>query len=405
MRVQPLANIKVLDLTWHIAGPYCTKLLADYGADVLKVEQPGPGDPARAYGPFPHDDPHPERSGTFLHLNTNKRSITVDVKNEAGKLIIRDLVKWADVVVENFSPGVLQHSGLDYESLRKIKPDLVMCSITNFGQTGPYRDWKTTEFILAAMAGLTITTGVEDREPLKSADHLQEYQGGSMGTMALMGAIMRQRRDGVGEYIDVSIHEVASDSADRRATLLTGYAYTGVSAGREPTLAGALPLGVYPCADGYVSLVVSPAARWPRFLEMLGRTDLIQDPEVSKPGFWTAPEAGELVDSLLYPWLLDRTRQQVFEEAQKARIASSGINLTTEVLKNEQLRSRNFFVEADHPEAGRLPYAGPNFRTENGAWRLKSTAPLLGQHNDEVFLGQMGFSRGELVLLRETGAI
>lgn len=403
--MQPLADIKVLDLTWHISGPYCTKLLADFGADVLKVEQPGSGDPARDYGPFPNDDPHPERSGTFLHLNTNKRAITVDIKNEAGKLIIKELAQWADVVVENFSPGVLARHDLNYSVLRKLNPKLVMCSITSFGQTGPYRDWKVTEFILAAMSGLTITTGIEEREPIKSADHLQEYQGGSMGAMAIMAAVMRQRRDGVGEYIDVSIHEVASDSADRRATLLTGYAYSGLSAGREPTLTGALPLGVYPCADGYVWLVVSPAARWPRFLEMLGRADLIGDPTISKVGFWSQPEAGELVDSLLYPWLLERTRKQVFEEAQSARIASSGINLTTEVLENEHLRSRGYFVEANHPVAGTLPYTGPNFRTENSAWQLKTTAPLIGQHNEDLFLGMMGFSRGELVLLRETGAI
>ena len=402
--MQPLADIKVLDLTWHIAGPYATKFLADFGADVLKVEQPGMGDPARAYGPFPNDEPHPERSGTFLHLNTNKHSITVNLKSEAGKGIVKELVQWADVVVESFSPGALARQGLDYEALRRVKPSLVMCSISSFGQTGPYRDWKATEFILAAMAGLTITTGVGEREPLKSADHLQEYQGGAMGATAVMGAVMRQRREGVGEYIDVSIHQVGSNSADRRTTLVTGYAYTGLAAGRAPASI-ALPLRVFPCADGFVWLVVSPPSRWPRLMEMLGRPDLRDDPDLQRPEYWSQPEAKELVDSLLYPWLMERTKKQVMEEAQAARVAGTALNSTPEVFADRHLKERGYWVEADHPEAGRLPYTGASFRIEGDGWRLRSTAPLLGQHNEQVFVGQLGLSPGELVPLRETGAI
>ena len=403
--MQPLKGITVLDLTWHVAGPYGTKLLADYGADVLKIEQPGHGDPARAYGPFPNDEPHHERSGTFLHLNTNKRSITVNLRDEAGKQIVKELVQWADVVTESFAPGALASLGLGYGSLRAINPSLVMCSISNFGQTGPYRDWKATEFTLAAMGGLTITTGAEDREPLKSTDHLQEYQAGSIAAFAVLGALTQRDRDGTGQHIDVSIHEIASSSADRRNTLLTGYAYTGLISGREPALASSLPLGIYPCQDGYIWLVVSPTARWPRFMEMLGRPDLIDDPELRKPGFWTQPEAKDLVDSLLYPWLMDRTKEQVMQEAQAARIAGTGMNSIPEVLMDAQFNARGFWVEADHPEAGRLPYTGPSYRTEGGPWQLKSTAPLLGQHNEEVLMGSLGFSSGELVILRETGAI
>ena len=403
--MQPLADINVLDLTWHIAGPYATKLLADFGADVLKVERPGLGDPARTYGPFSNDKPHPERSGIFLHLNTNKRSITVNLKNEAGKQIIKELAGWADVVVENFAPGVLNSIDLGYDSLRRVNPGLVMCSISNFGQTGPYRDWKATEFILAAMAGLTFTTGVEGREPLKSADHLQEYQAGAMGALAVMGAVFHQRRGGTGQHIDISIHEVASNSADRRITMLTGYAYTGLISGREPTVATTLPLGAYPCKDGHVWLLVTPTARWPRFMEMVGRPDLVKDPNLHRPEFWGEPEAKDLVDSMLYPWLMERTKQQVMEEAQAARIAGTAGNTTVEVLADRHWHERGYWARADHAEAGSLPYTGPSFRKEGEGWQLKSAAPMLGQHNEEVFTGYLGLSPGELPLLREAGEI
>ena len=403
--MQPLADIKVLDLTWHLAGPYATKLLADYGADVIKVERPGAGDPARDYGPFPNDEPHPERSGTFLHLNTNKRSITVNLKNEAGKQIIKELVTWADAVVENFSPGTLASLGLDYDSLRQVKPDLVMCSITNFGQTGPYRDWKANDFIVASVSGVAGTMGVLEREPLKGADHLWEYNGGAMGAFSTMGALMYQQAEDIGQHVDVSIHEVASNSADRRTTNLTGYAYADIIAKRRPGMPAAMPVSIFPCADGYASFVVSPTARWPRFMQMLGRPDLVKDPKLNRPEFWEEPEATDLVNSLLYPWLYERTKAQVMEEAQAARIAATPFYTMPEVLADEHLRARGYWVEADHPEAGLLPYTGPSFRKEGEGWRLKTTAPLLGQHNEEVLSGHLGFSPGELVLLRETGAI
>ena len=408
--MQPLADIKVLDLTWHVAGPYATKLLADWGAEVLKIERPGLGDPSRAYGPFPKDEPHPERSGTFLHLNTNKRSITVNLRSEAGRRIAQQLAQWADVVVENFAAGTLASVGLDYPSLRQIKPELVMCSITNFGQDGPYRHWKGNDFTISALAGLTAPLGGGDKEPpLKSPDHLQEYQAGTTAAVGIMGAVFHRDRGGEGQHIDVSVHELASNSADRRNTFLTGYAYIGSTAGAGNGTVDsprpALPLGIYPCKDGYVSFLVSPPARWTRLMEMLGRPDLVQDPELRKPSFWIKPEAKDLVDSLLYPWVLARSKLEVMEQAQEARIACAPVNSTVEMLADKHWHERKYWTEADHPEAGRLPYTGPSYRAEMGGWAFKTTAPLLGQHNLEVFTGMLGLPPGQVALLREGGAI
>lgn len=403
--MQPLADLKVLDLTWHVAGPYCTKLLADYGADVIKVERPGLGDPARAYGPFPDDDPHLERSGMFLHLNANKRSVTVDLKSEDGRLIVKELARWADIVVESFSPGKLTSLDLDYNDLKAVNPQIIMCSVTSFGQVGPYANWKATEFTISSMAGLNLITGVPEMHPLKSADHLQEYQGGSMASFAIMAAVMQRNRNGRGQHIDISIHEVANDSADRRHTLLTGYAYSGRIAAREGSLSRILPMGIYPCADGYIFIVASPTARWPRFMEMVGRSDLINEPELQDSEFWGSEAAAELVASLFYPWVLERTKQEVMEAGQAAKVPVTPVNSTLEVLADAHLNARGYFVEAEHPDAGSLPYTGPSVRKLGEGWQLRCTAPRLGQHNQEVFGGYLGFATGEMVLLREMGAI
>src|SRR5256884_8827776 len=175
-----LADITVLDLTHHIAGPYCTKLLATYGAEVIKIERPGTGDPARQAGPFPGDVPHPEKSGLFLHLNTNKQSVTINLQHARGQALVRELVKEVDVVVESFAPRVLPALGLSYADLEPHNPRLVMTSISNFGQTGPYRDWRAQDIVIYAMGGGMYLTRLPGRAPLRPALNLMAYHGGEL---------------------------------------------------------------------------------------------------------------------------------------------------------------------------------------------------------------------------------
>ena len=198
MADQSLSDVKVLDLTWYIAGPYCTKLLADYGADVIKVERPGSGDPARSLGPFLGDDPHPEKSGLFLHLNTNKRSITLNLKSEMGKKIFKELVKEADILLESFSPRVMPSLGLSYEELEKINPRLVMTSISNFGQTGPYRDFRLSELVLSAMGTAMYIQGVPEREPVKIGGTVIQFQVGNIAAVATIFALYGSEVRGIG---------------------------------------------------------------------------------------------------------------------------------------------------------------------------------------------------------------
>src|SRR4030043_1673381 len=179
MLEQALSGVKIIDLTWYISGPYCAKLLADYGAEVIKVEKAGEGDPARRMGPFFKDDPHPEKSGLFLHLNTNKQGITLNLKTATGKKILKELVKDADILVENFRPHVMPGLGLDYETLKKVNPRLVMVSISSFGQTGPYREFKAAEIVEYAMGGEMYSTGIAGREPLKLGGNVGRNQGGT----------------------------------------------------------------------------------------------------------------------------------------------------------------------------------------------------------------------------------
>ena len=196
-----LKSVKVIDLTQNIAGPYCTKLLADYGADVIKVERPDGGDPARRMGPFPEHEPHPEKSGIFLYLNTNKRGVTLDIKSQVGRNALLRLVKDADVLVESYSPRVMESLGLDYQTLSQVNPQLIMTSVSSFGRSGRYRDYRATELVLYSLCGMAYMTGGYHREPVKHGYNQSQYLGGisaASGTIASLSLIhiCRCRRRG-----------------------------------------------------------------------------------------------------------------------------------------------------------------------------------------------------------------
>ena len=251
-----LSDIRILDFTQNIAGPYCTKLLADYGAEVIKVERPGVGDGARRIGPFPKDTPHPEKSGTFLHLNTNKRSITLDLTTDEGRQTALDLAARADAVVESFRPGTMDSFALGYDALSEVNPKLVMTSISNFGQTGPYRDWRGSEIIFYGMGGELYSTGVSEKEPLKLGGTVGLYQAGTVAAYSTLGAIFAARDQANGQRVDVSIMETQAGSIDRRMSMLLAYQYNGEITKRTPLGAasggGWLPIGSVPLRERFL---------------------------------------------------------------------------------------------------------------------------------------------------------
>jgi crotonobetainyl-CoA:carnitine CoA-transferase CaiB-like acyl-CoA transferase len=403
---QALSDVKVLDLTWQIAGPYCTKLLADYGAEVVKIERPGEGDPARRMGPFFKDDPHLEKSGLFLHLNTNKKGITLDLKTTTGKKVLTELARDADILVESFSPRVMPALGLDYETLAKVNPRLVMVSISSFGQTGPYRDFKASEIVEYAMGGEMYSTGIDSREPLKLGGNVVQYQAGTVAAVATMGAFYAAECQDVGQHVDVSIMETQAGSTDRRSIYLMGYICAGVLTTRWPPPREAvrmiiLPQGVYPCADGFINTLSLPQW-WPRYLQALGMPELKDDPRFENI---FSVEAGLEFDAIWYSWLADHTKEELFEKFLEAKIASAPVNSPADLLRYSHLRDRQYFTEIDHPQTGKVEYPGAPFRMSESPWEVRHPAPLLGQHNEDVLCGALGYSREELVKLREGGII
>ncbi|RLC71495.1 MAG: hypothetical protein DRI26_05005 [Chloroflexi bacterium] len=399
---QALSDVKVLDLTWYIAGPYCTKMLADYGADVVKVERPPEGDPARSIGPFLGDEPHPEKSGLFLHLNTNKRGITLNLKTDAGKSIFKELVKNVDILVENFSPGVMDRLGFSYEELEKINPKLVVTSISNFGRTGPYRDFRATEIVEFAMGGEMYSTGSPELTPLKLGGNVVQYQAGTIAAVSTMGALLWSRQQGVGQHIDISIMETQAGGADRRNIYLLGYAYGGVVTQRWPSGGAAavrslLPRGIYPCQDGFVMFLGLPQW-WPRFLKLLG---LEGEPRFQN--FIDTTHEDEF-RAIWFSWLVDHTKEEIFKLCLENRIAGAPLNTVEEVVNDRHLEYRGFFVEIEHPVVGRVKYPGAPFKMMESPWQAKRPAPLLGQHNEEVY-GQLGYTQKDLARLKEEGVI
>ena len=386
MEEQPLSDLRIIDLTHGIAGPYCTKLLADYGADVVKVEKPGSGDYARSLGPFPDDVPHPEKSGIFLFLNTNKRGITLDLKSDEGVDAIKKLVKDADILVESFRPGVVASLGLDYDTLTDINPNLVMTSVSNFGQTGPYRDYKASELTLFGMGNSMTRVGLPDRHPLKLGGNHVQYQAGNNAAMATMFAWYAQKYKGMGgQRVDVSIFDTQMASINGRMMSLIGYQYNGMRGRRLGTGIAGYPTGVYPCKDGYIS-VAGGGQRFPRVAASVGKPELVDHPSYGVAKGAQNPDFKEEFESTIWkPWLMQRTKEEVVQECQANELLCTPYNTIDEVVDNNpQLDARGYFTEIDHPEAGKFRYPGAPVFTDSKWWRIRRPAPLLGQHNQEV---------------------
>ena len=407
MSVGALEGLRILDLTQGVAGPYCTKLLSDYGAAVLKIERPEGGDPARRAGPFPDDEPHPERSGLFLDLNTGKRSVTLNLKTESGQRILRRLAADSDAVVENFRPGALARLGLSEEQLAELNPATALVSISNFGQHGPYRDFEADDMLLYAMGGGLAITAYPGREPSRPWLYAPLFLAGAMSASYSLGAITSSVRFGQGERVDISIQEILASSLDRASQNLMAYSYGGELFVTENCnlRASAFPNGVYggqlPCKDGYVNFLCYPYW-WDRFCRMVGREDLIDDTSYSDN--LLDPAFGPQLDALIYPWLLERTKIEVMDAAQAQGVPVAALNTTADLFADRQLRARGYFVELDHPETGPREYPGAQFKMSETPASIRR-APLLGEHTLEVLTEQLGYSPEDVSILRQRNVV
>ena len=400
---RPLDGIKVLDLSLGLSGGYCTKMLQDLGAEVIKIEPRCTGDDTRSLGPFLNDTPNIETSAPFLYLNQGKKSVALDIAHTEARRIIERLACESDVVVESFKPGYLLGLELDYESLVKLNPVLIMASISYFGQEGPYSQYEGSEIVAYAFSGYMYITGDPDREPLKAGGYQSEYHGGISAAMAVLAALNYRDLTGEGQYIDVSTVEAI-------ATTFEGVSYYSMLE-REDVLPrrrgtrlihtshrAPYPSTLLPCKDGWVHVHYSPS--FPDGLATLTGNGRLAEHDLMTS---LAGHADE-IDKLVMDWMKDLTREQVFELSQELRIPFTKVQSVPEVMSDPQNEARIFFRVADHPVAGTLKYPG----TPLAPWtegESPERAPLLGEHTHEVLRDTLSMSNAEIDRLRYGGVI
>lgn len=394
MTEQALAGVRVLELARYIAGPYCGKLLAGFGAEVIKVEHPHTGDPARHWGPFPGDRPDLEASGMYLYLNTNKKSITVDLETATGQEIVQRLAEESDVLLEDFPPGTLQRLGLDYERLAQRNPRLILVSVTPFGQTGPWSRWKGDELILHAVSGLLHITGDPDREPLKNGGHHALYNTGIAAFGATLMALYMQQLTGEGQRVDLAGYEAMTYMLE--PPRVTQASIRGEFRNRTGNRGSLLP-----AADGFVNFIPGPSRQWESIAEITGNPEFIER-------FGNNPQArqqnADELEAMLLPWLLDHSKLEFYHEGQKRGQNYGYVMSPQEMVESPQVQERGFFVEIEHPRVGRKLYPGAPYKLSRTPWQV-GRAPLLGEHTEEVLCGRLGYTPQELVDLRRAGVI
>ena len=400
-----LPAYRVLDLADE-KGAYCGKLLADLGAEVIKVETPC-GDKTRFRGHFFKNEVHPEKSLFFLYFNTSKGSITLDIEDPAGQEIFKKLVKKADVVVESFPVGYLASLGLDYPRLKKINPKLVMTSITPYGQKGPLSNYKAEDINIFAMSGYMQLVGEPDQAPLVLGGEQTFYPGSQYAAVGTMAALFY--RDGVsrkGQHVDVSMQE-AMISYWQEQTPVTMWQKTQENNTRVGAMdAMVTPCGLYPCKDGWISLCVVTPQEWDALsqwiYEVTGNAEVLKDEY--KGGLISRMLVRDMVNVLVMEFTDKLNGREIFLEGQKRKIVVMPVNDVPSLINDTQLNSCNFWVTLDHPVVGKLKYPkGALYSDAIGA--PAKAAPLLGEDNERIYCGELKYSQEDLAVLRTTGVI
>jgi CoA:oxalate CoA-transferase len=399
-----LSGLKVIEYGNYVSAPYCTKLLAGLGAEVLKIEKPGTGDESRNHGPFPGDIPDTEKSGLFLFLNTNKLDVTLNLDTPTGKNIFKRLIGEADILVDNNSPEFMKNLGIDYTELQKINPKLIMASITPFGQTGPYKDYKAYEINSCASGGMSVGVGDPDREPLTMPISQGSYQAGVSAAIGILGALFARKKNGEGQHVDISEVEVWATLHMIQSSQT--FLYRGITGIRRGLHAGFFlyPGTILPCKDGFINLTAPQLEQWIRFLKLMGNPSWTENPRYRNRRAMHEEYPDE-TDELLKPWFKEHTQEEIFQLCQQNRIPFSPVYNIGELVNHPHLRERKFFVEIDHPRAGKLQYPVGPCRFSNSNWTYERAAPLLGQDNDEIFCKRLGYSKEDLSNLRRSGVV
>ena len=391
-----LSGIRVIDLTRVVAGPYATTLLADLGADVIKVEDVGSGDSSRLTPPFINGV-----SNHFMNINRNKRSVAIDLKHPDGRRLVLKLVSKADVVIANFRPGVLERLGLDYESLKSANPKIILCLISGFGQDSTYRDKPSFDVITQAMSGAMSITGEPGRPPVRLGVPMGDLAGGLFGAIAILAALNERNATGHGQSIDVSM-------LDAMVHLMLYYPIDYLNAGLKAIAVGGrhehvAPYGVFAVQDGYIVLAIFQGKFWRLYCEAIGHPELIRDRRFVDTKGRHANRA-ELY-ATLEPIMLQRTRHDWEEALDQKGIPWAPILKPDEVAEHPLMREREMFVNVNHPEAGWVKVSGRPIKFPQRHQPSTAPAPMHGQHTGEVLLDLAGLTSQQLIDLEQQGTI
>jgi formyl-CoA transferase len=376
--MQPLQGIRVLDLSRVLAGPYCTMVLGDLGADVIKVESPE-GDETRRWGP-PFAGEAPGESAYYLCVNRNKRSIVVNFETEEGRAILHELAKQSDVLVENFRPGTLSRFALDFESISAINPKLIYCSITGFGQTGPLRDRPGYDFMIQAMGGLMSITGEPDGEPMKVGVAVADLFAGQNAVIAILAALQARLQTGKGQHLDISLF-------DSQLGMLANVASNYLISGNLPKRYGnahanIVPYQSFQASDTWFVVAVGNDRQFEKLCEVIDKLELAQDSRFATNA--NRVENRDELIALLEPIFLKKTASEWLARLEQGEIPCGSINTLDEVFSMPQVAAREMLIHTQHPENGDLMLVGSPLKLSDTPVEYKLPPPRLGEHTDEV---------------------
>jgi len=393
----PLSGIRVLDLSRILAGPWCTMLLGDLGAEILKVERPGTGDDTRTWGPpFAGGE-----SAYYLCCNRNKKSIAIDLQKPRGVELVKEFTRVSDVLVENFTPGLMQRFGLDYETLRELNPRLVYCSITAYGQDGPYRDRPGYDMVLSAVGGLMWITGERDGEPCKVGVAITDVVTGVYASGAIMAALLWRERSGRGQYIDCSLLDAQVSAL---ANIASSYLVAGKEAQRWGTAHESIvPYQVFRTKDRPIAIAVANQKLWINFCKLIGKQEWTDDPRfASNP---KRVENRDMLIPLVADVLADKTCNEWVELFVAASIPCGPVNNMQSLFADPQVLHRGMRVEVPHPTIGTLHLAGIPIRHSETPATIRLPPPLLGEHTDEILANVLAYPPEKIEALRQQGVI
>lgn len=392
-----LQGVRILDLTRVLAGPFCTMLLGDMGADIIKIEEPGKGDDTRGYPPFLNG-----YSAYFTNLNRNKKSITLDLKKPEAKETFLKLLKTVDVVIENYKPGTMEKLGLSYEKGKTVNPAIIYASISGFGQYGPYKDRPGYDIIGQAMGGLMSVSGWPDSPPTRSGTAMGDILGGLNCCIGILAALKSRDNTGVGQHVDVSLVDSVVSSME---TIIQLYLVEG----RIPSRIGNRYEFIYPydsfeAADGWVVIGVGGDEVWKRFCKAIDREDLLADASLAKNKDRVANN--QRLKGLVTQWTSERTVNDIVDLLLAHSVPCSPIYTVDKVVNDPHIAgAREMIVEMDHPIEGKMKVINCPIKFSDTKPTIRSTAPHLGEHTEVVLQDLLGMSKEEVARLKESGAL